>query len=372
MSRRPGPLWVAVVAFAAAVFLAAVERGVLELRGAEASWIWLDEVAATGRPVAFYAARDIDLRNAPDSARLTIAADEGYRLWVNAVPVGAGAAPTPTQADRYEVTELFDAGLNRILVEGWSSRGAGGVLLDLEIDGETALVSDDSWRLFRNWNFNLFYAFEGLEAGEPAKVWGRPPAGRWRLGSRARQRPLIPPAPPGLLPVPPMQIRNLGSTWSSLADRRRLPKVGPVMHFDWGRPVTGVLEIDLSDVEVGTALIYFGLEAPDPTVDRPDTVLVAAPDAPHWYAPYPLRFRHLLVVGIELDKPPLVIPIAADTEGEDQVLERLSAPPADQDGVFGLAPPVSWMQVEELVWDRLRGDDAEESLENRHAKPSDG
>ena len=358
--RHPRPLAFFTSVLALALVVAGAAHLIKSLRsrfadpGHGACWIWAAGGYGGGEPVAFYAAREFEL-TAPGGGRIAIAADETYLLYFNGHRVGSGGYRHRAPVDEYDVSDLLQEGVNRILVELRSSRGAGGLVAELELDGDGAaapsrvIATDTSWRIFRRFEPELFGGWSLLEGGETPAVWSRPPTGRWRLGStriaRATPRPGFPP-PTRRRPIrlrAPQTGSWLDLPWSG----RRIPPIGPKQLYDWGTAVTGYLSFDLTSAAGEPGLLFFGMEPPDPKASSPDEVVLPVPGRHHWEAAVQRRFRYLLIVGAE---PRRSIEVEVSGSG----LERGLTPPGIRlSGVFGLEPPRSYSKVEEDVWARL-------------------
>lgn len=114
----------------------------------------------------FRSPADFSLDRQPANAQLFITGDSRYKVWVNGVFVGRGPArswPHAQQLDAYDITPHLRAGHNAIAVQlyqpGYSHfsyvhRGAAGLLAWLEVDDETALVTDPHWRVRGNPTFS--------------------------------------------------------------------------------------------------------------------------------------------------------------------------------------------------------------------------
>ena len=114
----------------------------------------------------FRSPADFSLAAPPSAAHLHITGDSRYKLWVNGAFVGRGPArswPHAQQVDRLDITPHLRTGANAIAIQlyqpGYSHfsylhRGAAGALAWLEIEGETALVTDARWRVRRNPTFS--------------------------------------------------------------------------------------------------------------------------------------------------------------------------------------------------------------------------
>lgn len=142
-----------------------------------AEWIWSAEPALAPRSVAQVGAHDperfdrwvlfrgvVDLSGAPESADLRITADSRYRAWINGVEVGTGPSrhgPRSLTADCYPVATALRPGRNVVAVLArfyghavpwWEpavpsfTTGGGGLLAELDCDGDIVLATGDAWR----------------------------------------------------------------------------------------------------------------------------------------------------------------------------------------------------------------------------------
>lgn len=127
---------------------------------AGAQWIWQP---GEPNPSNYFVAarRSFALDQVPARATLHISADARYVLYVNGRCVGRGPNrgwPFAQQYDSHDVARFLCAGDNTVAVLvhniGVSTYqympGRGGLICRLEADGETALVSDASWRVARH------------------------------------------------------------------------------------------------------------------------------------------------------------------------------------------------------------------------------
>ena len=108
----------------------------------------------------------LELTQLPTLAELDISADSRYKLWINGAFIGRGPArgyPHKQVIDRLDVTRFLRTGSNVIAVQvyqpGYSHfsyvyRGAAGLLVDLNCDGESVLVSSPDWRTRRDLSFS--------------------------------------------------------------------------------------------------------------------------------------------------------------------------------------------------------------------------
>lgn len=353
--RRTHPVRFFVLVFGLALLLAGGERlaGSLRSRLSQpvrgACWIWASGDHGSGEPIAFYAARDVELDEL-GPAEMVIVADETYLLYVNGRRVGAGSYRFGSSVDEYELSDRLELGVNRILVELRSSRGAGGLLAGLELGGDEGkprrVVTDADWRIFRSYDPGLLGGWSSLDGGEAPEVWQRGPTGRWRSNGDRRLRVVAREGFPPPRRVRPVRFQQQHSDeWRELAwAHSRIPALGPQQVFDWGEVVEGVLSFDLISDQGLPGLLYFGDELPDPETRPPDEILLPVPGRRHWEDAHSRRFRYLLLVGGE---PYSRIEVTRLDQGAPP------APAPNHRGVFGLAPPRSYSKVEEDVWGSL-------------------
>lgn len=349
MIRRPVRFFVTV--FVLALVAGAAERAVRLVRAhgepvRGARWIWAADVADSGAPVAFFAARDVLLETAPAAARMTIAADECYVLYVNGRRAGAGRYRPEEPLDVYDVTADLGVGWNRLAVELASSRGAGGLLATLTVDGRAVARTGTDWRVYRRYQGALLRGWL-LTDGERAVAWQLPPTGRWRLGP-ATPRPALPVEVPG--PVEARARRGRAqwerSPWVDLERLRSFPDLGAQAIFDWGEEVTGLLTLDLADDDGAAGLLWVGsdvLEARPPA----DAIVIPVPGRGEWVDVHARTFRYAYLVGLELRRPPAVRLL------EPALAAGLAPPERTLAGVFGVTPPRPDTLAEEKVRRRL-------------------
>lgn len=284
-----------------------------------AEWIWIPTSRGERYPAAFFVLRDFALDAPPASARLAVTADEEYVLTLNARRVGVGGWVPGAPLDVYEVAPLLRAGGNRLEIELRSSRGIGGLLLQLtDAEGRPILVSDRSWRLARRDDSELIRGRQPLEAlGEPVASWGLPPLGRWGE-----------PRPGPLLPLWDQEVTG--------------PPVRALR--DGSGEVAGYLELRLPPArERRTALVFFD------DAERGVPVVVPA-GAERWLDSQPRRFRALRLVGISGRFAARVFPVSPE------ILARRSRPRReDSPGLMGLEAPGLRTPVEDEVGRKLQG-----------------
>jgi hypothetical protein len=137
-----------------------------ELSTGSARWIWYTREIPEPARLRFRAWKEFPIEGPPPaSARLLFFADREWSLEVNGAAVSRGSQKPGDALARFDVARFLRSGTNRLSVEVESSNGVGGLLLELELPGGRALVTDGSWRVERLWP-----ASEGERA---AVVWGR-------------------------------------------------------------------------------------------------------------------------------------------------------------------------------------------------------
>ncbi|MDA8016570.1 MAG: hypothetical protein MPN21_03895 [Thermoanaerobaculia bacterium] len=339
--------------------------------GVGAQWIWAPDTADSGVPTTFWLVRDMDWPSSTALAgRLAIAAAEGYELWLNGQRVGSrqtAIGGARIESDLYDVTGFLEAGVNRIVVEVRSSRGAGGLLASLrDAEGQPLLVTDGSWRVVRRFDRALLQgrtpSLQIDDSEPPAEapvVWGHPPTGRWRVGTTQNPRKLPdlrPTAPTRFLPMR-LRYPSPGSQWHPVKPQNRYPSVKSQRLVDFGEEITAFLALDFHRTpdakRDGAPMLLFlsrdRLPRPGLQDLRPDVVAVPMPGAPGWRDLHPRRFRYVAVIGA---------PPGSSLVGESASGGEASAwmpPVMDHQGVFGLRPATGYTPVEEMVWNRLGG-----------------
>lgn len=285
-----------------------------------AEWIW----TAAGRhhvgPVAFYAAADLVLETPPREARLLVAADEEYVLFVNGTPVGLNRRGVSPVLDLYEVAAALRPGVNRLVAELRSARGTGGFLLALVDEaGRPLLASGPAWRLFHLHGEGLLSGELPLAAGVAPHSWGPHPAGRWRLAAGGRARPTV------------GELFPAGYTF---ATHRAVEEIAPHHRlFDWGETVCGYPRVELDAPLAGPALVETRREPGESEVGPAHEVAIPIAGLLAWQAARPRCFRYLLWVAPEAPRAAAVLRLPEATA------HALASPPLDGEGIFGIEPP---------------------------------
>lgn len=151
-----------------------------------AQWIWDAHRLADRDPLAFFAAKDVELPANRYFTKIKIAGDPSYTLWFNGVEIGGrrfDEAET-TKLDVYDVTPLAKTGRNRIVVALRSENGVGGLIASVDIapDYQNVEVTGRDWKVFRRWSDALI----GRDAGhfDRPMLLGRPPMRKWNYLER--------------------------------------------------------------------------------------------------------------------------------------------------------------------------------------------
>ncbi len=132
----------------------------------QADWIWLPSLQHMDN-LYVHARREFTLDAVPDAATVHVTAGSLYQLFINGRPVGRGPNPSDPSRyyyDTYDVAPLLREGANvvaalcynygprtqGILGQNW---GRGGFLLELRApgpEGDILLKTDDSWRVLKS------------------------------------------------------------------------------------------------------------------------------------------------------------------------------------------------------------------------------
>ncbi|MDX1503750.1 MAG: hypothetical protein R3325_15430, partial [Thermoanaerobaculia bacterium] len=282
-------------------------------------------------------------------AAVILLADEEIHLFVNGEVVASRRYRVGDRAARLPVAALLRAGANRLVAELRSERGVGGLLLRLEGDGGTLAVTGPSWRIARRYEPGMMAPGGPLPRLEPARVWGRPPTGRWRLG-----RPeLLPPLGQTPLDGGPRLARRVriasADSWERLqgdTDWRSLP-LGRRVTFDWGEPITASINLVFARTETGRGFFW----ASDRPAQRrhwpPSGYFRKAPGSRSWTSTEMHTFRYLTVwsdtdlVGVRAFR------FEPAFSGLRQATAELPG------GIASLAPPQTSRPALERMWTQL-------------------
>lgn len=207
-----------------------------------AEWIWPEAAASeAGQPAAYLLLADFELDQAPaETARLFVTADREYAVYLNGHQIARGGFRRGEPIDEVQVAHLLRAGANRLTVEARTPYGDGGALAGIELaDGSMPVVTDRTWRFLETWDpLQVKGAAPVGDGREPGIVrsWGRPPVGRWGRvvrGELARPEPIWRSAAPRRI------VRVSSSPGLDVPPGER-----PAFRVDFGREVTGVLELE--------------------------------------------------------------------------------------------------------------------------------
>jgi hypothetical protein len=177
-----------------------------------ARWIWAAHQISRNVPVVFFATRNFDMPAGSKFAHLKIFADPEYTLWLNGREVAGRRSDDRRALDVYDVSPLVRSRNNRVVVAVRSTNGVGGLIaaIDVADEHENAIVTDDSWRIFRRWNDAL--PVRDIGNAQRPMLLGTPPLGRWHY---------LPPRPANFDPppkkmVPPKQAISYVATIPSV------------------------------------------------------------------------------------------------------------------------------------------------------------
>ncbi len=326
---------------AAVVALVAVEAGyrawasTAPTRSAE--WIWAREEPHESKPLAFYLVRDFHLSRTPPTAPLVVMGDEEYLLYLNGRRVGSNIYRPGAPLDRFDVAPLLVAGGNRLVAQVRSRKGSGGFLLQLSAGGEELVASDGSWKVLRRYRPGILGGWLPTADAPSARVWGKPPTGRWGKVTVGSPRPLFAErmdfVPSAAASPSGSALKGDPLAWRALPEPFREPLKGAQWPRSWSWPevVEGYVELDFEEGAPTAGLVYLS-EAP---VDRlaavPTDCLLSPPGAPRWSSAVPRRFSHLAVVAA---KQPVAISVLPPPDGLKVRLAHSS-----EEGVLGIEPP---------------------------------
>lgn len=347
---RPRPwrsltLLAALIAVLVWVETARGARRVAHMTPAEgAQWIWAsgEGRAKNPAPAAFLAVADVRLAAVPASASFAIVADEQYHLYVNERWIGSNVLGARATLDTYEVAPYLAPGNNRVVVELYSRRGAGGLLAVLASGDDAAplLVTNADWRIVRHATPAVYHPYSAALAGEAPQVWGAPPTGRWRITRRTERTPLVPAYGQPTV-VGPRRARcsgpecpcgETGCDWLRV-DRHAgvvpAAAVGEITLFDWGRTVVGYPIVDLHGTDGAHALLATSDDAAE-LHHAVQELIHPVPGAAFWHSARPRAFRYLRVFGERVTRPPRLLLLSPEQAAQ------LVIPWTPWPGAFGL------------------------------------
>jgi hypothetical protein len=320
---------------------------------AGAQWIWAHPRGEPGTPMAFFAVKDFELSFRPREAELRLLADEEYHVTLNGWGLATGRYRDGEGVDAYPVGKALKRGRNRIFVELRSGRGAGGMLLRLDVSGaggQSATVSsDESWRILRRFDPEATQPGHSQYSEDPV-VWGEQPAGRWgqrREATRALTL-LRLQGKQGGRPVAARRIRLQAHRWLEVEPLAR-EALGPWVSFDFASERVGFLSLHFADAETSTGYVYYGLRRPPQGLGEPEDIIIRAFGRERWTSSAPARFRFVTIVGAPAVAAAEVLPVDPSLAAD-----RMGGRP--QGGLFGVeTPPILVSPVEDEVRRKLEG-----------------
>jgi hypothetical protein len=355
----------AVAAAAAALLLAATERGVrvarahLFLPTDGARWIWAPAEWARGGSgeLAFLAASDFTLDEVPAAASLLALADEEYLLYLNGRLLATGRYRQGAPFDALRVEPWLRPGRNRLAVELRSARGAGGFVLRLTgAGGEPLAETGEDWRIFRGLTPGLVQGWRPLEEGAAPLVWGLLPTGRWSVpevpGVWRRPDPRQDSASPAVPvrvrsgdPVGEWRVWRPSSPPSAASSAASTGSLGAWALFDWGEDTAGYLRLSFArgaaTAAGARALVLTGTTPPDPLKDAA-CVAVPLAGATLWRDTLPRSLRYALVLSDADLAGAEILPAAVPGVAEES-----------RAGVLGIRAPPLRTPVEQALRQRL-------------------
>ena len=148
-----------------------------------AEWIWSADPAKRPETYLFFR-KELVLDDTPSSAELWVTAQTFFHLYVNGRHVAYGPPPHPRSGRsylcRYEVGYLLEPGVNVIAVLAHNTRcnrfavkrQAGGLLLQIDINGKPACWSNNSWQMLADNGFACCRPRRSIAAGFSEKIDG--------------------------------------------------------------------------------------------------------------------------------------------------------------------------------------------------------
>jgi len=341
--------------------LALAQEGTERLRESRqstypAEWIWAPTSSPRDVfPQSFYAVRDFEVGGRFEDARLHVLGDEEYRVYLNGRFLGGNLYHPGAQPDLYQVGPWLLPGNNRLIVQGRSVRGGGGLLVYLEGrlgeggQPQTLLASDSSWQIQYKLNLGQLRAWAPLEPLEAVHSWGRPPVGRWGAMETGRERSLFDP------------LATLGADLRPVRLEQD-PQHPAIFLLDLGRVVTGYLTLELTPGSGRFARLYLGedesvLLGNDFYDDGSDSEsnpipIVGGLQETRWQDSLPRRFRYARIVGLDGIRGALVTPA-------DESLAQALAPPTQNEDLLGVEPPPLRSPLDAFISHALQNPPAE-------------
>jgi hypothetical protein len=162
-------------------------------RTAPAQLLWARHPMSANEPVAFFAAREVDLPANRVYVRLKLLGDPEYTLYVNGREIAGRLVGEDRALDYYDLSAVMQTGRNRIVVAVRAPKGGGAFLaaLDLAPETENWVVSDAQWKIYRRWD-PLILQYDVAGQWERPTIVGAPPAGRWNFLEIVKHEPEAP------------------------------------------------------------------------------------------------------------------------------------------------------------------------------------
>jgi hypothetical protein len=276
-------------------------RKFFDVTGA-AQWIWAEHPMSANVPVAFFAARDVELPANRVYTHLKVLGDPEYTLYVNGREVAGRVVGVEDKAlDLYDISELVQTGHNRIVIAVRAPLGLGGLLASLDIAPETEnwVTTDRTWKIYRRWSPEILLRDPAGGLWERPQVIGEPPVGRWNYPTAVTRELSRPPAKVvtpretfeviGSIPT----IRTEGGIAVAGADRARATA------FDFGGAVGRVrLTIDSDSITSRAVNLRFANNRDElELLERNLRPMIFAPGERTVTTPEEHAFRYLMAFG---------------------------------------------------------------------------
>lgn len=270
----------------------------------QAKWIWAQHRMSDDVPLAFFAARDVDLPERRRYTHLKILGDPEYALFVNGRELaGRRVGVEERQIDFYDISDVVRTGHNRIVVGVRAKQGVGGLIAAIDIGPETEnwIVTDDTWRIYRTWSPQILLRDPPGVAFESPVLVGEPPIGRWNFLPVKRRDFDAPPSTmlaakeSFAMKAPLPQIRTRSGVAVAVAEQYR------ARAFDFGF-TRGRIRITLDrDPAVGSRAVMVrtaNLREELGAIDWSSRAVVFAPGERVVVTPETHAFRYVLVYGV--------------------------------------------------------------------------
>ena len=356
---RPSVRRTVLIVLFAVLGLAAADRAVRTMwleqavPSADLFWIWdADWPRDPVRPHAFQAARWFQLDAVPKEAKLLVLAEEQYRIFLNGTWIGTGRYEEPLEWHAYPVGPHLEKGENVIAAELRSSRGVGGLMVCLTIEGrdDCLVASDGEWRSFREHQPRLSAGrVDDEAAGRPVKVWGRAEAGRWPVPSQPLERPLASACIDSDRPMPAHRIFQIREERIVLEG---IEVAIPVWQARWRHFSRGLAVIRLREPAAEVATVGFGRKRRQPVDPDTWTYLVTQPGQSIHATVEGQWFEHVEIAGVEGFHSVWYWPIDEREECDTYFAPDRHPRPR---GVWGVEPPRLRSPVQHELWREFQG-----------------